>query len=253
RFVDWKLYGRSDRLHLKQCEEETNLRCTLLLDCSASMDYASRGVTKFDYARMLAACLSMILCAQKDAAGLIAYHEERAAYLPPRADSRHLRHIMTELENLRPARPTDPSGTLRFLGDTLKPRGMVILISDLLHPLDDMISHLRSLRARRHNVLVLQIADPAEREFPFDRSITFVDAEDAREQFAVPELIRSEYLSNRQRHFSRLKDECLNWEIDLKEFGTDEPLEDGLRHFIHFRNRAMSSPISAGLRGTRGA
>lgn len=251
RFVDWKLFGRTDRLHLKQYEEETTMRCTILLDCSASMDYGSGRITKFNYARMLAACIAMLLQMQRDAAGLVAYHEKLVQYVPPLSNKHHLRRIFVELEGLRPQGPTDTAGALHFLGDVLKPRGMVVLISDLLHPIDEMIDHLRSLRARRHDVLVLQISDPAEQTFPFDASQTFIDAESGREQYAVPDTVREQYLENRKRHFDRIRGECLAFEIDIEEFTTSEPLDRALHFFLHRRNHALVRSSRRAVTGTR--
>ncbi len=239
RFVDWKLYGRTDRLHVKQFQDETNLRCTLLLDCSASMDYGSGALTKFKYAQMLVAALAMILRSQRDAVGLIAYHEKRVTHLPPRSDELHLRRILSEVQRLAPERATNTESTLQFLGDVLKPRGMVILVSDLLHPADAMIDQLRSLRARRHDVIVFQISDRAEQTFPFERSTTFIDAESTSELFAVPDLVREQYLENRSKHFDAIRRECLAGEIDLKEFSTDEPLDRALTFYFHHRSRAL--------------
>lgn len=239
RFVDWRLYGRTDRLHVKQFLDETNLRCTLLLDCSGSMDYTSHVVTKFDYARMLTACLAMILHLQRDAAGLIAYHHELLTYLPPVSKPSHFRRILVELDNLRPAGRTDTVGALHYLGDVIKPRGMIVLVSDLLHPIEEMIRHLRTIRARRHDLLVLQISDPAEQTFPFDKTTTFIDVETGREQFAVPDNVREKYLENRRWHFDLVRRECLASEIDIEEFTTDEPLDRALRLFLHKRLHAL--------------
>lgn len=252
RFVDWKLYGRSDRLYIKQFHEETNLRCTVLLDCSASMDYGSGELTKFRYAAILAACLAMMLSEQKDAFGLVAYHEKVVEHVPARGDRLHLKRILIDLENLRPAKSTDTAGTLGFVGDVIQPRGMIILISDLLHPIEDMVDHLRSLRARRHDVVVMQISDPAERDFPFERSATFIDAEDDQELFAIPDMVRENYLANRRRHFESLRRECLSGEIDLEEFSTDEPLDRALTYFIHRRNRSLQTSSRKRSRRTGG-
>ena len=254
RNVDWKLYGRTDRLHIKLYQEETTLRCTLLLDCSASMDYTSHIVTKFDYARMLVASLAMLLHRQRDAAGFIAYHYELLKYVPPLSNPNHLRRIFVELENLHPQGSGDTAGALHYLGDVLKPRGMVVLVSDLLHPLDEMIDHLKSLRARRHDVVVLQISDPAEQTFPFDASATFVDAESGREQYAVPDAVREDYLENRRDHFEGIRRECLANEIDIAEFTTTEPLDRALHFFLHHRNHALirsSQKASSAGRGRR--
>lgn len=239
RFVDWKLYGRTDRLHVKQYEEESTMRCTILLDCSASMDYTSGAVTKFNYGRMLTACMALLLQQQRDAVGFVAYHETLVKYVPPNANRFHLRRIFVELDGLKAQGPTDTAGALHFLGDVLKPRGMIVLVTDLLHPLDDMIEHLRSLRARRHDVLVLQLSDPAEQTFPFDATTTFVDMESGREQYAVPSAVRAGYLENRKKHFDRIRGECLAFEIEIEEFTTAEPLDRALHFFLHRRNHAL--------------
>lgn len=246
RFIDWRLYGRTDRLHVKQFQEETNLRCTLLLDCSGSMDYSSGGVSKFDYARMLVACMTMILHRQRDAVGLVAYHHELLGYVPPRTAVNHTRRIFTELEGLKAEGLTDTAGALHYLGDVLKPRGMVVVVSDLLHPVQEVVNHLKSLRARRHDLLVLQISDPAEQEFPFDKSATFVDAESGKEQFALPENVREQYLENRQRHFDHIRKECLSAEVSIAEFSTNEPLDRALRFFLQHRSHALMSSSPRG-------
>lgn len=239
RRIDWKLFARADRLHIKQYQEETNMRCTLLLDCSASMDYGSELLTKFDYARMLAACLTMILHRQRDAVGFVAYHREIVTHIPPGADPKRLRQIMIELENLQASGETNTAGALETLGETLPARGMVVLISDLLHPSDEMVRHLKSLRARRHDVLAIQIADPAEQEFPFEQSTTLIDAESGGERFTIPDDVRDEYLANRARHFDEIRRECLAGEIDVDEFSTAEPLDRALRFFLKRRGHAL--------------
>lgn len=250
RRVDWKLYARADRLHIKQFQEETNMRCTVLLDCSASMDYGSGAVSKFDYARMLAACLAMILHKQRDAGGFIAYHDRVLVHLPPRSDPRHLQRTLLELQNVRPSGETNTAGALQRLGETLQPRGMVALISDLLYPAEDVVDHLKSLRAKRHDVMVLQISDPAEQTFPFDKATTFVDAESERERFTIPDQAREEYLENRRRHFSTIRRECLSAEIDVQEFAVSEPLDGALHFFFHRRNDSL---LTSSLRRSRGA
>jgi uncharacterized protein (DUF58 family) len=239
KFVDWRLFGRTDRLHIKQFQEETNLRCTVLLDCSASMEYGSEGITKFRYAQMLAASLVMLMSGQRDTVGFAAYHHDLCLHIPARAQADQVQRILVEIDNLVPAGQTDTASALQFMGDALSPRGMVVLISDLLHPVEEMIAHLRSLRAQRHDLMVLQISDPAERNFPFDRSVTLVDAEEGREQFTVPEAAREAYLENRKQHFEAIRKACLAGEIDVEEFMCTEPLDRALHHLIHRRTHAL--------------
>jgi uncharacterized protein (DUF58 family) len=247
RKVDWRLFGRTDRLHIKQFEEEATMRTTVLLDCSGSMDYTSHAVTKFDYARMLAATLAVLLRRQRDAVGLIAYHHELIKYISPISNDRHIRRILVELDNVDPEGHTDTPGALTYLGNVLKPHGMVILISDLLHPIDEMIDHLKSLSARNQDVLVMQISDPAEQTFPFDETLTFVDAETGEEQFAVPDAVREQYLANRQEHFEKIRHECLQAEIEITEFTTSEPLDRALHFYLNHRTQ-MSSKVGASKR-----
>jgi uncharacterized protein (DUF58 family) len=239
RSVDWHLFARSDRLYVKQYHEEHSLRSTILLDCSASMSYVSGDLTKFRYAQMLAGCLAMLLINQHDAVGLGVYQDELKSYLPARRRPAHLRRILTEIEQAEPSGTTDPAATLRTMGDILPARGMVILISDLLHPIEAVEEHLRSLRARRHDVIVLQISDPAEQTFPFDRATTFVDAETGDERFTVPDTVRTAYLENRQTHFDRVAEVCADAEIHHEEWTTTEPLDLALTSFVHRRNRAV--------------
>ncbi len=251
RFVDWRLYGRSDRLHVKQFQDERNLQCTVLLDCSASMDYGSGDVSKFRYAQMLAACLVMLAASQGDDVGFAAYHRELVAHVPARRRDGQCHRVLVEIDNAKPAgATTDTAGILRVMGDVLPARGMVVLIGDLLHPPDEMILHLRSLRARRHDVLVLQVSDLAEQTFPFDRAMTLVDAEGDREQFAVPADVREAYLKNRARHFEGIRAACLASEIDIEEFVCSEPLDEALHRFLHRRNRGL---IASGRRARGGA
>lgn len=240
RFVDWRLYGRTDRLHVKQYQDESNVHATVLLDCSASMDYGSGDVSKFRYAQMLAACLVMMMSDQHDVVGFAAYHHELANHIPARRQAGQLHRLLLAIDGSDPAgADTDTARVLQFMGDVLPARGMVILIADLLHPIDDMLGHLRSLRAQRHDVLVLQISDPAEQTFPFDRSITLVDAEGGGEQFAVPDDVRDVYLENRARHFDAIREACLASEIDIEEFVCSEPLDRALHHFMNRRNHGL--------------
>lgn len=209
--------------------------------------------TKFRYAQMLAAALATLLTDQKDAVGLAIYDERIRSAIPARMVRHHLHRILSELERAQPQGRTDTAATLAYLGDVLPPRGMVILISDLLHPLDAMLEHLRSLRAMRHDVLVLQVSDPAERDFTFDEPVTLVDAESETETFVMPERVRREYLENRRRHFEKLREECLKAEIDLREFSTDEPLDYALEAFLRHRRTLARHTHRAGGPGRRHA
>ena len=239
RLVDWRLYGRTDRLHIKEHQAETGVHCTIVLDCSASMDYGSGSVDKFTYGRMLAACLVTLMQSQRDQVGFVAYHSEICAYVPAAGKINQARRILVELASLQPAGPTQTEQALCFIGNALPPRGMVVLISDLLHPIDATLAQLRSLRARRHEVLVLQISDPTEQDFPFENALTLIDAEAEEERFTVPDDVRQAYLDNRAHHFSQIRRVCLAAEIDIEEFTCTEPLDRALHRFLHRRHHGL--------------
>ncbi|MBI2424359.1 MAG: DUF58 domain-containing protein [Candidatus Hydrogenedentes bacterium] len=235
RWIDWRAYGRSDRLYVKEYQEESNLRAMILLDCSASMDYGTLGWTKFAYARILAAALCLILQHQHDRVGLLNYHHQVIDHIPPKSGPRQSRLIWSALHNVKPAGHTDPGPTLSLLGEILPARGMAILISDLLHPLDAVLRQLRSLRARRHDVMVLSIADPAEIGFTFTRPVTLVDMEHNSEVKVIPEDARDAYLENRRRHFEAIRQSCLESEMTLTEISTETPLPQVLRAVMQHR------------------
>ncbi len=244
KFVDWSLYARTDRLHVKQFHDETNLRCMVLLDCSGSMKYGSHEVNKFQYARMLAACLATVLHQQKDDAGLIGIQSGRPVYIPPRNTPNHYRRILVELANLQAEGQADLETALAELGDLLKPRGVVVFISDLLQEPEGIIEQLKVLKARKQDILVMQISDPAEQTFPFDRTVTLVDAESTAEQYMVPELVREQYLENREKHFDLIRKACLPALIDHAEYTTNEPLDRVLRYFLQQRSRILQKTRS---------
>lgn len=240
RFVDWSLYARTDRLHVKQFLDETNLRCMILLDASASMNYTSKKVTKFEYARMLAACLATLLFKQKDAVGLFVFQQNKKIVIPARNSPNHFRRLMVELSNVQPEGPLDVEKVFHDVGDMVKPGSMVVLLSDLLYPQNVIGDYLKLLHARRQDILIMQISDEAEMTFPFERTVTLVDAESEQEQYMIPSLVREQYLENRNKHFEAIREDCMPSDIDYEEFITSKPLDHALRFFLQRRNRFMA-------------
>lgn len=240
RYIDWRMYGRSDRFFVKQFEEETNLRAYLLMDCSASMDWSSAPETlpsKLWYARHLAASLSLILLRQGDAVGLAAFHERLADLLPARGGNRQWHEMVRRLANLEGGGRTLASSALKDVAVRLRKRGLVVLISDLLVDPGETRLALQFLRHRGHEVLVFHLVDPGEREIPATGEIRFVDPEtgDAL-QVNVAE-IRKEY--------ARAVEEAIGeWERALRPQGieyavvsTDQPLSLALAEYLRKRER----------------
>jgi uncharacterized protein (DUF58 family) len=178
--LDWRLVARTDRYFIKKFEDETNLRCSLLVDGSRSMNFGSGGYTKAEYARTLAATLAYFLSHQGDATGLLTFDEQVREYLPARNRPGHLRHLMLALEKPAHGSSTDVAAPLRRIAELVRKRSLIVLISDLLAPIESLATSLPLLTASRHEVVVFQVIDPAERTFDFDQAARFLHMESVR-------------------------------------------------------------------------
>ena len=237
--IDWKVYARSDRYYVKKFEQETNLDCRLLLDVSASMGYGSRGVTKLQYASMLAAALAYLMNRQHDAVGLTTFDETIVTMLPPSARPGHLRSILLTLDRVALGHRTDVSRPLHLLADTIAKRGMVVLISDLLDDPERVVDGLRHFRFKGTDVIVFHLMDPAELTFPFERASRFRDMEAGDEVMAVPSLVRERYLAELGAALETYKRELGSTGIDYRLIDTSEPLEFALLEYVSTRGRTM--------------
>jgi uncharacterized protein (DUF58 family) len=238
--IDWKVYARSDRYYVKKFEEETNLDCYLLLDVSASMGYGRKGgASKIQYAQMLAASLAYLMNRQRDAVALTTFDEGIIAMLPPSARPGHLRSLLVTLDRAQLGKKTDVSKPLHVLADTVKKRGMVVLISDLLDDPDHVIDGLRHFRFRGTDVVVFHIVDPDELTFPFERASKFRDMEQGDELMAVPSVVRASYIAEVERVFEIYRRELSSAGVDYRLLNTSEPLEFALMSYLSNRSRFM--------------
>jgi uncharacterized protein (DUF58 family) len=237
--IDWKVYARSDRYYVKKFEEETNLDCQLMIDASGSMAYGSHGVTKFDYAACLVASLAYLMNRQRDAVGLMAFDQRIVDMVPASARAGHLRSLLVSLERLRPGQATDVSTPLHQLADSLSKRGLVVLVSDLLDEPDAVIRGLKHFQHRGTDVIVFQVLDPDELEFPFDRATRFEDLETSEEVMAVPGLVREHYLREIHRLIDRYRRELGAAGIDYQLLKTTDPLEMALLSYLSTRGRTL--------------
>ena len=235
--MDWKVYARSDRHYVKKFEEETNLQCRLIVDVSGSMAYGSRGVTKFEYAASLAASLAYLMTRQRDAVGLTAFSDRIVEALPASARPGHLRTLLSALERIEIGSRTDVSKPLHRIADSLTRRGMVVLISDLLDDPEAVVRGLKHFHYRGSDVLVLQVLDPDELEFPFDRATRFEDLETGDEVTAVPAAVREHYLKQIRGLVDRYKRELGAAGIDYHLLNTSQPLELALLAYLSTRSR----------------
>ena len=250
--IDWKVYARSDRYYVKKFEEDTNLECYLLLDVSASMGYGSRpstmlgaartagkrrGLSKLEYASMLAASLAYLMNRQRDAVGLTAFDERIVAMLPPSARTGHLHQVLLELERLRLGTGTNVAKPLQVLADGIAKRGMIVLISDLLDDPERVIDGIRPFRFRGTDVIVFHVLDRDELTFPFERATRFRDIEGSEEMMAVPSAVRAHYLAELNRATERFRQEFGSIGIDYRLIDTSEPLESALTAYLATRAR----------------
>ena len=240
RYIDWRMYGRSDRYYVKQFEEETNLRAYLLVDMSESMGWSSDPgtlPTKLWYAKHLAASLALILLRQGDSVGLAAFHDQVVERVHPRGGRRQWYEILRRLEGLEAEGGTSAEGALRELAVRLSRRGLVVLLSDLLVAREETLTALKFLRHHGHEVLVFHILDPGERELPAASEARFFDPETDEELLVSVPDIRSEYRE-------AVKGALQEWLRDLRPHGidyevidTDRSLSLGLRAYLRKRER----------------
>jgi uncharacterized protein (DUF58 family) len=237
RRLDWRVLGRTDRFYVKQYEEESNLRATLVLDCSASMRYGSRALDKFHYAATAAASLATLLVEQQDPVGLALFDSTAREVLPPAATQAQLARIIGLLENARPDRETALGAVLQSLSEQLKKRGLIVVFSDLLTDSESLYDGMRRLQYRGHEIIVFHVLDPDELELPFNDLVLFRDIEGSEELLAEPWVFRKTYQAAMQSFLSEVKTGCGDRGIDYVFMRTDQPLADVLSHYLHARDR----------------
>jgi uncharacterized protein (DUF58 family) len=232
KHIDWKLWARSDRYFVKLYEEETNVRAYFLMDASGSMDYRSASMTKYDFGATLAASLAHLLLLQQDAVGLTVFGEQVRTELAPTASPAVLGAFCRVLEQAAPAGRTDLGPLLHGIAARLRKRGLVILVSDLLAPLDDLYSALHRLRYDGHAVILAHVVDPAEEQFPFDGSTLFEGMEG---DLALPtdaRQVRAAYLKAFGDFRRELRNGCALLGVDYLAANTAEPLDATLVRFL---------------------
>ena len=235
RYIDWRLYARSDRFYIKKFEDETNLRCHLLLDRSRSMAYGSVGYSKAQYAATLAATVGYLLFTQGDAIGLATFDDQIRDYLPPRNRPGYLRRLMMTLESQPEGQATDLGAPLRRIAQMLTRRGLIVLISDLLSSIDQLESDLGYLCAAGHDVVIFNVLDPAELSFDFDSPALFRDIESGRDRYVDPAAAQAEYKRRLNEHLDKVAFICRSLGIDYHLFATDRPFDLALLEFLQDR------------------
>ncbi len=239
RHVDWKVWARQDRLYVKQFEEDTNLRCLMLVDVSASMRYGDGPLSKYDYACTVAASLAYWVLRQQDSIGLMAFDRTVRARLPVRSRRNHLMSIIEALNVAEPAEKTDLFAILQQVAEDHPKRGMVILVSDLLGDVERTLKGLRWLRQRGHDVMVFHIMDDDELDFPFSGPTRFEGLESDDFLNCNPRALRDAYLESLGTFLDRLRRECAKQVVDYALIRTSEPLDAALARYISHRLASM--------------
>jgi uncharacterized protein (DUF58 family) len=240
RYLDWKVVGRRDRLYVKQYEEETNLRATIVLDASRSMAWSGdpeRRLTKFDYAVRMAAALALILLRQRDATGLIAFADAVRCAIPPRVRPGQWHLVARALAALTPGGGTAAEGALSRVTGLLRRRGLVVFLSDLLVERELVLLALRYLRHRGHQVVVFHVMDPAERDLDQPRESRFVDPETEEGVVASPRDLRREYRATVAREIAAWRRTLRSGGIGYHHVTTDLPFGHALRRAADRRAR----------------
>jgi uncharacterized protein (DUF58 family) len=235
--IDWKVYARTDRHYVKKFEEETNVECRLLLDVSGSMAYGSRRPGKLEYASYLAASLAYLMQRQRDAVGLATFDYRIVSMLPPSVRPGHLRALLSMLDGVRPGDRTDVARPFHQLAESLSKRGLVIVISDLLDDPAQVVEGLKHFRFRGTDVIVFQVLDPDELQFPFEVPARFADPETGEEVTAAPHLVRTQYLDELHALLTRYQRELRVAGIDYCLLDTSQPLDHALLAYLHTRGR----------------
>lgn len=239
RHVDWRLYARSGKFYVKQYEDETNVRCVILLDISASMAYTSGGVSKLTYGITLASALAYFIARQRDAVGLITFDDQIREYIPAKTRQLHLMRILRALSNVQSGQKTDVVKPLTDLATSLNKKSMVILISDLLDDEEGIINTLKNLRAMGNDIITFQIMDDAELNFPFSEASEFIDMENNESYITSPAAIRKAYLKNINEFLAYCKKQCQSSGVDYCLMNTSQPLDQALSAYITKRSKSF--------------
>ena len=235
RHLDWMALARTDRYYVKRYEQETNLRCYLLLDCSGSMAYASGVLSKFEYGCYLAATLAYLMVRQQDSVGLVCFDDVIRLNIAPRSTPTHLTYLFGELETVRTGKRTDVSRTIHDIAERIHRRALIILISDMYDDPAEVRRALQHFRHKKHEVIVFHVLDPFEVDFPFTRLISFEDMETGERLQIDPKQVRDAYLTEIGAFMENFRRTCSESQIEYVVADTRTPFERMLIRYLSRR------------------
>ncbi len=237
RRVDWRLYARTDRYYIKEYEADSNSNFAVLLDVSKSMGFGSEGLTKLDYSRMLAGCLTYLVHKQRDRVGLVAFDSDIVEFVPPSA--KHMDTVLHVLDRLKPARPGSLREPMNKIAEHFGRRGLLVLISDLYEEPDALLEAIGPLRFRGHDMIVFHVMDRAELDFEYADPSAFEDLESGEQIPIVPEALAGQYRELVQAHITGLTERFSANRIDYTLVNTSAPLDHALFSYLSTRERLM--------------
>ena len=232
RHIDWKLWSKTDKYYVKQFEEETNLKAHIILDQSRSMDYTSSNITKFEYAKLLAASFAYILIKQQDAVGLALFDEKINKLIPAKSIPSHLNILLSHMEQSFPGAKTNIAQALHHSAEGISKRGLVIIISDFMDEPNSILGGLKHLRHKGHEVIVFHILDQDELEFDFNQRVKFIDKETGEEIITDPRHIINQYTRYFKTHCNQIKYGCRNNKIEYVKLKSNTSLDIALSELL---------------------
>ena len=238
RYLDWKIFGRTDRHYVRQFEEETNLRATIFVDASGSMDFSSDGVSKLHYAVRVAAALAYLLAGQQDEVGLVVFDDRVREYIAPRAGRRQLQRLLSELGQIQAGGDTSVATVMRDGAPGLSRRGFLIFVTDAFAEPEDVVNALGRLHSTHNEVILMQVLDRAEVDFRFPNWTRFESLESDEEAILVdPAQLRATYLERFRTFCAAIDDGCRRHGIDVVRMVTDQPYDEALAGYLSIRRR----------------
>ena len=235
RRIDWRLFGRTDRFYVKEFEADTNANFSVILDISRSMAYASDGISKLDYARYLAACLSYFSRQQRDRVGMVSFDDDIVDFVPPSA--KHLDIVLHTIDRVEPGGAGELGTPMLKIAESLNRRSILVLISDLYEEPEAVLKAMNDLRSNGSDLMVFHVLDPAELAFPFDQPGNFEDLESGERVQVIPEYLRGEYRELVAEHIATLSRLMGENRIDYYTFDTSQPLDYALFSYLSRREK----------------
>jgi len=241
RYVDWKVFGKTDKVYLKQYEEETNLICYLLLDTSESMQYQGPDapLSKLAYAQSVAASLAYLVLHQRDSVGLATFDRQIRKLIRPSSSPKQLKHLLAAMEQVVAERKTETGPIFHDLAERFSRRGIVVVLSDLMDDVTPMLAGLKHFRHRRHDVIVVHLLDPAEVDFPFEQATLFKGLESQADVLVEPRSLRAAYRKEVEAFLKKIRTGCQAQQVDYLFAQTNQPPGQVLTKFLAARKKRV--------------